>query len=758
MGRRQAATRVKRALSSSRLVTLTGFGGIGKSRLALHVAHDVRRAFSAGTFLVELANVRDPMLVPQAVAAALGIHDRSTRAPEAVLVDYLADKQVLLVLDNCEHLLGACSRLVAVLLAAAPRLRILATSREHLGIVAEQTWPVPPLSVPAGSDSSTSQQEGRPYQREALTLFEQRAAAALPGFTINEENEQIVARLCRRLDGIPLAIELAAVRVRVLSVGQILTRMENRFRLLTTGDRADDPRHQTLRAAVDWSYNLCNEHEKQLWARCSVFTDEFDLDAAENVCTGDGLTDDDVFAALAGLIDKSVLTRTEERTKTRYRMLETIRQYGHDRLTEAGAENALRCRHRDYYLHLAEQSDAESAGPHQAGWLARLRAERGNFWAALDYCFTTPGEASVGLRMVSALWFYWAAGDYLREGRMWLDRALALETEPTSQRARALWITGWIAHRQGDRDGALVLLNESRELARKLGDETEFTYATQFLGDREMWDNNLTRATQLLDEALARHRATGHWTGPALAIFSIRAQAAGLLGDLDRAMVLLHECRKICTELGERWRLSWAEWNMAITWWAAGDPTKAAASASRSLRNKRELNDLLGISDCVELLAWVAAAERNPERAAILFGALDKMWELIGTPLFGSETLLTWREQAKARAQEALTDTEYETARGQGTRMNREQTIFYALGEKPPPVEAAAASAPETEPVLTKREREVAALVTAGKTNKEIAADLVISQRTAEAHVENILSKLGFTSRAQVISWMTGQR
>ncbi|GAA0540714.1 non-specific serine/threonine protein kinase [Saccharopolyspora erythraea NRRL 2338] len=749
VGRREATTGLRRALADSRLVTLTGFGGIGKSRLALHVAHELRRAFPDGAHLVELADVHDPSLVPHAVAAAIGLHDRSARDLETVLVDYLAGRNLLLVLDNCEHLLDACGRLTAVLLTAAPRLRVLATSREPLRIAPEQVWPVPPLRVPAEDGP------GMAKDQEAMRLFEDRAAAVLPEFSLDEDNERAVARLCRRLDGVPLAIELAAVRVRMLSVADILDRLESRFDLLSSGPRTVAPRHRSLRAAVDWSFDLCTEQEQRLWARCSVFAGEFDLDAAEDVCAGDGLTTQDVFTGIAGLIDKSILARVGSHAQSRYRMPETIRQYGRERLAEAGGEAALLGRHRDHCLHVAEQSDAESTGPHQAGWIKRLNVERANFWAALEHCATTPGEARTGLRMTTALWFYWVACGCVREGRNWLDRVLALDAEPNAERARALWINGWVAHLHGDRDASLALLEESRCLAGRLGAETGLSHAIQFLGDTQMWDGNLAAAGPLLDDALRRHRASRRWTAPGLITFALQASTAGLRGDVDRAMAFLRECRAVCEPLGERWALSWTEWNTGVVWWAAGEPDEAAEHVSSALRKKQQLNDLVGIACCVEVLTWVAAAKGDARRAAVLFGALGKRWDLIGSPLFGSETLCSWREPAKARVREQLRGAVFDSARQEGERMDQERTVAYALGETSAArAPARAGTASEGELALTRREREVAALVAEGKSNKEIAADLVISQRTAEAHVEHILVKLGFTSRLQIATWV----
>jgi predicted ATPase len=318
VGRRQAVAEVKRALSASRLVTLTGVGGVGKSRLAVHVAHELRRAFPEGTWLVELAAVHDPALVPRAAAAALGLLETSAREPEASLTDYLAESSALIVLDNCEHVLDGAVRLVTALLSATSRVRVLATSRAPLGAGAERVWPVPPLSLPAVPGRPAL---GMPGQHEALELFENRAAAVVPGFRLGPQNQEAVARVCRRLDGVPLAIELAAIRLRVLSAEQILDRLEDRFQLLTAGKRDGPPRHQTLHAAVEWSFDLCSESERLLWARCSVFAGEFDLDAAESVCAGDGLAAGDVLTCVAQLVDQSVLARERDAgDRARYRL------------------------------------------------------------------------------------------------------------------------------------------------------------------------------------------------------------------------------------------------------------------------------------------------------------------------------------------------------------------------------------------------------------------------------------------------------
>jgi predicted ATPase/DNA-binding CsgD family transcriptional regulator len=755
VGRRQAVDAVKHALSAAQLVTLTGVGGVGKSRLALRVAKDIRRAFPDGVWLVELATVRDPSLVAHAVAAAVGLCDRSGRDLQTALADHLAGRQALLLLDNCEHVLAGCCRLANKLLSAASGLRILATSREPLRSTAEHVWPVPPLPISAvdGPDADTS-----PHQHEAVTLLEERAAALIPGFTLNDGNRAAAARLCQRLDGVPLAIELAAMRLRALSVEQILDRLDDRFQLLTTGYRSASPRHQTLQATMDWSFELCSTDERALWARCSVFAGEFDLQAAKSVCSGEGLTESDVFDGVAGLVDKSVLIRVEGCGLARYRMLETTREYGRQRLAETGGQAQLRRRHRDYYLRVAEKSDADSCGPRQGELVRRLHAEGANFAAALDYCLTEPGEVRTGLRMAAALWFYWIVCGRLDKGRHWLNQALGLETAPSPERVTALWVAGWIAHLQGDSAASLTLHSQSRDLAWRMKDRNILTRAV-FLGDEQLWADNLWRALTGLDQVRQQRHAQGYWAAPALLTFALGAPVAGLPGDIDGAMEVYSECRALCEPMGERWALSWIAWNIGVTWWAVGNPEKAYEHARDALRSKSELNDQVGTPCCVELLSWVAACLGDPRRSVVLFGAAEKMWEPIGRPLLGSETLLKWSRESQARSREALGDRAYDAACQEGVRLSRDEVIAYALGERTS--SSGATPRPQVsknEPLLTTRERQVAELVALGLSNKAIAAQLVISQRTAEGHVERILTKLGFRSRTRLAAWIVRQQ
>jgi non-specific serine/threonine protein kinase len=341
----------------------------------------------------------------------------------------------------------------------------------------------------------------------------------------------------------------------------------------------------------------------------------------------------------------------------------------------------LRRRHRDYYLHLAEQADADSAGPHQPEWAERLRVERANLFAALDHCVTVPGQERDGLRLGAALWFYWIACGFVRDGRYWLERALQADPAPSGDRARGLWISGWIACLQGDYPAGLALLEESRDLADELGDDTELTYATQYLGWARLVSGDPQDATPLLEYVLARHRASSRWTAPALIILSIQTLSAGMAGDTDHAMDLLDECRNICAALGERWALSWTLFSAGITWWTAGNFRQAAGHLGESLQVKRDVTDELGYPFGVDLLSWVAAAEGDWTRAAVLQGAADKMWEPIGQPLFGFDVLIDQGKEWRTRTHEALGDRTYHDVIQHGARMTPEEAIACALDE-----------------------------------------------------------------------------
>jgi predicted ATPase/DNA-binding CsgD family transcriptional regulator len=757
VGRRRQLDEVRQVLSSARLVTLTGVGGVGKTRLAVQLAAEVRRAFPDGAWLIDLAPLDDPALVTQTAATTIGIRDQSARWPVAVLSDHLADKHLLLVLDNCEHLLDACAVLADSLLMAAANLRILATSRQPLGLPSEHTVVVAPLAVPdPGGDLSV----GTLANYDSVNLFVNRANGVLPGFRLTEGNAGAVAALCTRLDGVPLAIELAVARLRALSPQQVLDRLDERFRLLTGGSRTAMPRQQTLRALVDWSYGLCSREERELWGRMSVFAGSFDLQAAENVCADGVLPHNLVLDLIAGLVEKSVLLREERQSGVRYRLLETIRQYGRDRLVEHGDDIRLRGRHRDHYLALAERANADWFGQDGPAWLERMRVEHPNVRAALDFCLSQaaeshaagsgPAEADAGLRLAAVLWFGWRGMGLLSEGRRWLDRLLAAGTEPTVTRARALWVNGSLAVLQGDVPAAKPMLAESASLAGRLGDPSAQAYAAVFLGQVAVAEGDTAAAAELLERGLAAHRATDDHFGAALALVRLSLTESAR-GDAERARQFAVDYIELCEATGASWLAAFGHFALAVELWRRGDQVGAVDEARTTVQAHWADEDSIGVAEGVEVLAWAAAANGQPDRAARLLGALDRIWRTVGAPLFGLRHLVPYREECAARSRRLLGDRGFEAATAQGAGLALDELVAYALEEPAAPA-AAGAGRPAA---LTRREREVAELVARGLSNKEIASSLVIAQRTAETHVEHVLTKLGFTSRAQIASWVT---
>lgn len=753
VGRRHEVAEVKRRLPLSRGVTLTGAGGVGKTRLALRVALDVARDFRGGVWFVELATVESPDMLAQSVVEALEIRDLSLSSPMEVLVDHLRDKQALVILDNCEHLVHECAVLAETLLRAAPELSILATSREALGFAGEQTLPVPTLPLPDNDGA------GMPIESlarcDAVCLFAERARAVLPSFAITEENREVVARICRRLDGLPLGIELAAVRLRALSVKQLDERLHDRFRLLTGGSRAVLPRHQTLRALIDWSHALCSEKERLLWARVSVFAGDLDLEAAEAVCSGDGIDRDEVLDLVCGLVDKSILIREEHGSRARYRLLEIIRQYGMEKLADTGRQATLQRRHRDHYRTLAAQSRAQLFGPSQVAWFDRLRLEHANLHTALENCFGDPEEVSTGLDLAADLLYHWISGYWLGEGRRWLDRALAAAPEPSQARARALWTAGWLAIIQADIPAAKAMLEESRTIAERLGLDATLAYVELYCGMIAMYEGDAESAITRYEDALAGHRAAGDPVGTALALIRL-SLAYSFRGDSPRAIELGDQCLALCDAHSEGWHRAYMMMALGVEVWRQGDLARATELEATSLVFNRALDDPLGVGINLEVLAWIATAEKQYRRAAQLLGILETVWQAIGAPLSGFGHLSHYHDECVESVRQALGDAAFETAVKRGARLSYDEALAYALrqdrpqqGDEQP---AAAKSAP-----LTPRETEIAHLVAQGLTNKEIAAALVISQRTAEGHIERILSKLGYHSRAQVAVWVAEQ-
>ncbi|WP_188196346.1 ATP-binding protein [Nonomuraea sp. SYSU D8015] len=752
VGRRQEVAEVRQLLSASRAVTLTGVGGVGKTRLALRVGQEVRRAFRDGVWLVELAALESPGMLAETVAEALQIRDHSAAPPLKVLTDHLRDKQALVILDNCEHLVGECAVLADTLLRAAPDLRILATSRHVLGIASEHVVPVPTLPVP---DGDTARPLEALQQADAVQLFTERARAVVPSFAVTEDNRDVVTAIIGRLDGLPLGIELAAVRLRALSARQLLDRLDDRFRLLTGGSRSVLPRHQTLRALIDWSHALCSEEERLLWHRASVFAGSLDLEGAETVCSGTGIDREDVLDLVIGLVDKSVLIREDHPDGVRYRMLETLRQYGRERLSARGEESQLRRRHRAYYRDLAARARAEMFGPAQVAWFTRLQQEHANLRLALDGCFATPADARTGLSMATDLLYHWITSYYLGEGRGWLERGLAAATSPDDVRGRALWADAWLAVIQADVPAAAARLHECRGIGERLGDESILGYADLFSGMIAMWEGRTGDAIGCYERALARHRRTGDPVGLALSLIRM-SLARSFLGQSGPAIAAAEECLAVCDAHGEGWHKAYTMMALGVEVWRQGDLERATELERQSLEFNRSLGDCLGVGITTEVLAWIAAAQGHYERAARLLGILRTLWACAGAPLSGYGHLAGYHDECEARTREALGEAAFATAVRRGERLSHDEALAYALQEEPPCPEARQESKEERAP-LTRREREIAQLVARGLTNKEIAASLVIAQRTAEGHIEHIMTKLGFNSRAQIAVWVGEQ-
>jgi dihydropteroate synthase len=752
VGRRSETTEIKRLLRESRLVTLTGMGGTGKTRLSLHVADEFQRAFPDGVWLVELAALDDGALLPQTVAQTLGLHDRSVRWPTSALAESLADKHMLLVMDNCEHLRDGCAILTEALLRAAPGLRVLATSRQPLGLTGEHIFRVPTLSLP---DAGRLPRLESLNQYEAVNLFVDRARAVQPDFSLTEGNAGSVISVCQRLDGLPLAIELTAVRLRALSIREVAERIEDRFGLLTAGSPGALPRHQTLRALIDWSSDLCTDEERTLWARLSVFSGGFTLVAAEAVGGDEETEPSTLLDALSGLVDKSLVIAEERHGHVRYRMLDTIRAYGRDRLRHFGLESEVGDRHRAYFVELVEEACRRWFGPDQENVLSATLVEHGNIRAALDFMLREPRSTPSGVKMAGALWFLWLATGLTSEGRRWLERLLDADSTPGAARARALWVCAYLCVIQSDIPAAEALIEECRALAETIADPESMAWVEQLSGMVAMSRGQLREAQVHLEQGLARHQGHGNSTGVLDATFYLAAVCA-LHGRANQSGQLCEEALKLCDAHGERWLKSYLLWDVGLAAWQLGDSKRAAAAGREALELAKVFNEQWAIAFCIEILAWTAHAGLEHKRAAQLLGCADAIWRRIGAPLFGIRHLIRQHDQCVEGVRRKLGEDAYDAEFRTGTCLGSDQAVRYSLGERG--TRARTRTGSVAAGVLTPRELEVAGLVAEGLSNKAIAAKLVIAQRTAEAHVEHILEKLGFSSRSQIAAWVAEER
>ncbi|MGH2621816.1 MAG: protein kinase domain-containing protein [Anaerolineales bacterium] len=610
VGRERELDQLKRSLNTSRLVTLIGAGGCGKTRLAIQMALQLVAEFPDGVWLVELGALSDSNLVAQTVAAALGLADEADR-PIDRLSDYLRTKNLLLLLDNCEHLIAACAELAEALLQACPTLRVLATSREALGIAGESTLAVPPLAVPDPGalvlDDADLPSVMLPY--EGVRLFMERAVAIHPEFRLTNANAQAVAQICHRLDGIPLAIELAVARVKALSVEQIAARLDDRFLLLTGGSRTALPRHQTLQALIDWSYDLLAEPERALLRRLSVFAGGWTLEASEGVCAWNGIEAAEVLDLLTRLVDRSLVLVERRNGEARYRMLDTIRQYARVKILEAGEAEQIRVRHLGFFLGLAEEAEPELRGLEQPDWLSRLGAEYDNLRVALDWSQGS-GESETGLRLAGALFRYWLLRGQVDEGRHWLEGTMsrADPTRRTQARAKALRGAGFLAVGHGDLVAGRSRAEESLAISRELGDPEGIADSLHGLGRAAYFQGDYLAARSLFEESLATSRMANYPWGSAQALYRL-GMVSLIQGDYLKARPCFEQSVAIFRQLGDQWSLSYSLSALGEEAFRRGDYPEARSVMEESLAVFRKLGSKSGIAMALSELGWLALSQ-----------------------------------------------------------------------------------------------------------------------------------------------------
>lgn len=687
VGRRREVATVKDLLVSTRLVTLTGAGGTGKTRLAIQAATDLLDVHPDGVWWVELAALSDAELLPRAVAKALGVPEVPNQPTADTLANFLRSRHLLLVLDDCEHLTSACAKLIDRLLARCPNLKVLTTSREVLGIEGEQVWPVPTLRLP---DPESRLPVARLGEVEAVQLFAGRAMAVAPDFTLTEKNAPAVVDLCRRLDGLPLAIELAAARVNVIAVEQIAARLDDALQLLTGGRRTAVPRHRTLRAAIDWSFDLLSDQERVLLRRLSVFVGGWTLQAVQAICAGSGLEEDEIFELLSRLVEKSLVEVQDRGEETRFRLLQTIRQYSRERLLESGELGAIRTRHLHHYLGLLE-----AAGPHLGymlsdpefdEWFGLLDPEEDNLRAAARWSLQQEQMSSAeraalteaGLRLLSLQHVLWFARGSFSEGRMCLTQLLEEGADvPPPTRALALLTAGYLACWQGDFAAGRPPLEEALARFERLKDDSGIAFATHGLGFVALGEGDARLAGALFEESLRRSREAGdEW----IASFALHFLAVVLTyqGEYARATSYFEEGNEIIQSLGgHRQALAFSFFHLGRIARLQGDLSAARARHEESLRLFRRAGDRRGVGYSFAGFAALAAAEGDGERAARLSGAVESLEEVLGSFLEAPLQVEYDAELAGVRA--SLGEDRFAAAGAEGRTMSLEQAIEYAL-------------------------------------------------------------------------------
>jgi predicted ATPase/DNA-binding winged helix-turn-helix (wHTH) protein len=676
VGREQEIAQLEELVTANRLVTLTGAGGAGKTRLAIEVASRLIDAFSDGVWLVELAALSDPRLVPQAVAQALDVKEQPTRPVIETLSNYLDSKKLLLVLDNVEHLLEGCAHLVDEIVRRSPDITMLVTSRERLGMTGELTYRVPSLTVP-GSIGTLTPENVSPY--EAVRLLVERAKLVRPDFALTAENTSSVASICTRLDGMPLAIELASARLRSMSVEEVSERLDQRLALLTDGSRAALPRHRTLRSMLDWSYDLLTEREQAMLRRAAIFAGGWTRASAEQVCAGDGIDAADVVEQLTSLVDKNLVMTDEKAGATRYRMLETVRQYAQDRLCDSGEEARWRASHLACFVALGAEFNKEVMGTKQQGWLARIASEHDNLRAALAW--STEASSLEGLQLAVALDAFWRIRGFLAEGRDWFTRLL--DAVPidlrTRLRARGLYAAGLFAILQGDYAAGKGLLQESLMLFREIDDPRNVAYALDSLAYLAIEQGEYPEAEARAREAVDLLRARSSRGGLCFSLIHL-AIALQRRGQWAGAREFYEQSLALARELGTPWEIGTALREFGLAECDEGHCDLALKHLAEAMNILHGLGDRPGVVESLEGLAGLAAATAAPRRAACLWGAAEALQREIGGTMSVNQRTTYERQVKPVRA--ILSGEAFDRAWDEGRAMTLDDAVRYALDEQ----------------------------------------------------------------------------
>ncbi len=748
MGRQKEVEAVGRLLSATRLLTLLGLGGVGKTRLAIEAANAAASKFRNGVCWVDFASLIDPLLIPQTIAKALELYLAPKQAPLETVEKYLVSKQLLLVLDNCEHLIAACAELAEHLLSVCPKLQVFATSREELGIFGETTWHVPSLPFP---DSQSLPPIPALMEYPSIRLFIERAAAASPGYSISEINYQPIALICQKLDGIPLAIELAAARIKLLSAKEIVDRLTDRFDILTGGSRNALPRQQTLRATLDWSYELLTESEQRLFRCLSVFADCFSLEAAEQVARSNlSISERSNFLdLLVQLVNKSLIeveiAAPLSESGTRYHMLETIREYASEMLATSGETVAVHKAYLNYYLGFVGEAEPKLYNQEQSAASDQLEAEYDNLRAAIEWSLENK-DVEVAAQLVMHLSRFWQLRGYFSEAAMWLDRILALPDTADHTQAKLLITRGHIAEAQGAYEQAAVLVEDSLAIFRTQGDISGIARGTAIMGIIRVLQGEREQGIKLLEDSLKTFQETGDEWQSARALLYI-ADSYNRMGDNKKAALSCQECLVLFKKLGDPWGITFASGIAGEIARHLGDLQQAKEYFRNNLVFHWQHSMIGEIPYTLETLSLIAISEKDYVRAVRLWGAAEVLREKADAPL--PPAYQSDYQKYLTLAHEKLGEKAYSAALQQGRDLTPTDVIELATHDNL--IQLETSSAPENEPFaeyhLTKREIEILRLVATGMTDAQVAEQLILSPRTISKHLESIYSKLNVNSR-----------